>query len=71
LRERKRGRKIKRNGGIDGVNENSIVVTAIVAAVSAGDGAPIADVPLLTLFLPDQLPVLLQEQSVASLCFKF
>ena len=42
------------------MNANSIAV-ADVAAAAAAAGAPIADVPLLALSLPDQLPVLLQE----------
>ena len=46
------------------MNKNYIVVVVVVA----GDcvDAPIDDVPSLTLFLPDQLPMLLQEQSVVS-----
>ena len=66
LRERERGRQIKTNGGLDSVNANSIVVDTIGAATYVASGAPFADVPLLALCLPDQLPVLLQEQSVAS-----
>ncbi len=48
------------------MNDNSIVVAAVVTATVAANGAPFDDVPLLALSLPDQLPVLLQEQSVAS-----
>ena len=40
-------------------------VTTVTAATVAC--APIADVPLLALSLPDQLPVLLQEQTIVRL----
>ena len=63
MRERERGRQIKTNGVIDSVNANSIVV--VVVATTDDDVVPIVDVPLLELSLPDQLPVLLQEQPVA------
>jgi hypothetical protein len=51
------------------MNDNSIAVVVVddnVFVADGGGGAPILDVLLLALSLPNELLVFLQEQSVAS-----
>ena len=48
------------------MNDNSIIVVVVDVDTVVFVGAHIVDVSLLAFSLFDQLPVLLQEQSVAS-----